>query len=530
MLKNFKGNYAVCFIAIVTVCVMSTCLAGIITEPAAVYAINDSREGWEEGIFNHLDYGIYWYQDGQTIPVKDGTEGIEIDPAKPTIIFTHGMKNNEGYNRRDLLSTWEGTYERFASFPYSTEYYQKYIDMGYNVGHFYWNQLAEEGIQGDPKIWSSDTSLGMRYYVSNQSGARVQGNTALNPTQSVCMLYTQAIVQALGKDFSGTLQLVGHSMGGDLSLAVGENLLMMNERNEISDNLVPDRITLLDPYLSITSVKGHIDHRDGEDANGRTIAELCSEAVVKLADSGVAIEGYGAGKVIYTMYSTLGASLYSKETLSTLKERLSDNITWVHLDGLDAQYGAGSTHNMVPDYYFLTLYQEPVKDNFGNVVPSALMDTETLRSLKGVAYSQSLNDGGNSVLMKDCSFVRVDREKNVVNLTITIPGDDVYGIVITDSEGNRVYTRTSSSPINYAEVGLPDGDYTVKLTQESGKDALAADKTVSVSQTVNMSIDKIELVNYRNNIILAVVIPVACVAIVAAVVSIILVKKKKTQK
>ncbi len=510
---------------------LAVALTATLVHPTTVYAINDSRVGWEEGVFNHLDYGIYWYQDGKDIPVKAGTAGVEFDPTKPTIIFTHGMKYKEGYNRRDLLSTWEGTYDRFAegTFPYSTQYFQKYIDMGYNVGHFYWNQLSEESIQGDPKIWSSDTSMGMRYYVSNSYGQRVQGDPALNPTSSVSVLYAQAIVNALGKDFSGSLQLVGHSMGGDLSLAVSENLLMMKERKEIGSNLIPQRITLLDPYLSTTKVNGHIDHRGGEDSNGRTIAELCSEAVVKLADYGVAIEGYGAGKAIYTMYATLGGGIYSKGTMATLKERFGDNITWVHLNGLDKQYGAGSTHNMVPDYYFLTLFQDAVKDDFDQTVPSALMDVNTLRSLKGVAYSQQC-DGGNSVLMKDCTFARVDRYQNPVTLTIDIPSDDVYGMQISDKDGNVVFSRTSTSPITHAEVGLGDGDYTVKLTLKSGKTALLSDKAVTIAEKVNLTIEESELVSYRNKIILAVVIPVVCVAVIATVVSLVIVKKKKSQK
>lgn len=509
---------------------LAVALTATLVHPTTVYAINDSRVGWEEGVFNRLDYGIYWYQDGKDIPVKAGTAGVEFDPTKPTIIFTHGMKINEGYNRRDLLSTWEGTYDRFdeGNFPYSTQYFQKYIDMGYNVGHFYWNQIAEENIDGDPKIWSSDTPLGMRYYVSTQSGKRVLGDPTLNPTSSVSMLYAQAIINALGKNFSGTLQLAGHSMGGDLSLAVSENLLMMSERKEIGTNLIPQRITLLDPYLSTNKVKGHIDHRGGEDANGRTIAELCSEAVVKLADYGVAIEGYGAGKAIYTMYATLGGNIYSKATMSTLKERFGDNITWVHLDGLDKQYGMTNTHNMVPDYYFLTLFQDSVTDNFGQTVPSALMDVNTLRSLKGVAYSQQWNDG-NSVLMKDCTFARVDRYQNPVTLTIDIPSDDVYGMQISDKDGNVVFSRTSTSPITHAEVGLGDGDYTVKLTLKSGKTALLSDKAVTIAETVNLAIEESELVSHRNKIILAVVIPVVCVAVIATVVSLVIVKKKKSQ-
>lgn len=455
------------------------CVFGVTSVDNVAYAFNESTEGWEEGVFTSLDYGIYWYQKGQEVPVKWDSENVNFDSSRPTVIFTHGMKQNEGYYCRDILSAYEDTREYMASagVDYNTEYYDYYIDLGYNVGHFYWNQLSEENMFGDVKIWSSDTDIGMRYFVSDETGKRVQGDENLNPTKSVSVLYAENIISALGENFSGSLQLIGHSMGGDLSLAVTENLVMMCDDGKIGENLVPDRVTLLDPYFSVSSVKGHIDHRGGEDANGKTIAELCSEAVITLAEHGIGIDGYGAGAVIYTQYSSpMGQMAYKNnpEIIDLLTERFSDNCVWIHLDALDKVYGMTKTHCVVPDYYFLSLYQEKSVDNFGDSVPGALSTADEIYALRGRAYSQKLSNKkkAQSYLSADSTFTRVDRNKNEVNLIVNVTSEDVYGIAVYNAEGELVYSRNSDYSINRIEVGLDAGEYRIEysnLCDEVGK-------------------------------------------------------------
>ena len=95
------------------------------------------------------------------VPQRAGTEGANFDPDKPTIIFTHGMKITEGYNRRDLVSLWVDTNAQFQAkgydpYMYYDQYFEILLEMGYNVGHFYWNQLSEISIDQDYRVWTSD--------------------------------------------------------------------------------------------------------------------------------------------------------------------------------------------------------------------------------------------------------------------------------------------------------------------------------------------------------------------------------------
>lgn len=495
-MKNAKTKIfaLICAVALAIVCAVVVVETD---ETTVAYAYNESTEGWEEGVFNHLDYGIYWYQKGSEIPVKWDSADVDFDPSRPTVIFTHGMKQNEGYYCRDIVSTYEDTrsYMSSAGVTYDTEYYNYYLDNGYNIGHFYWNQLSEEGINGDMKIWSSDTELGMRYFVSDEDGNRVQGDESLNPTKSVSVLYAENIISALGENFSGSLQLIGHSMGGDLSLAVAENLAMMNDDGKIGENLVPDRITLLDPYLSVTAVEGHIDHRGGVDAEGKTIAELCSEAVVMLAGRGIGIDGYGAGAFIYTQYSSLmGQAAYrdNEEIIDLLTERFSDNCVWIHLNGLDKVYGMTKTHCVVPDYYFLSLYQDKSTDNFGDDVPSARSTAEEIFALRGRAYSQTLSnkEEAQSYLSSDSVFTRVDRNQNAVNLVVNVTSQDVYGVKVYDANGELVYSRTSDYPVNRIEAGLDDGAYTVKYLNALNEVGEEQSATVAEGETASLEMSK----------------------------------------
>lgn len=484
-MKNLSAK-----ITIIAVCALfAVALVFGSSNSGVVFAYNNSTEGWEEGVFNNLDYGIYWYQKGREVPVKWDNPNANFDSSRPTVIFTHGMKQNEGFYCRDILSTYEDTrgYMSSAGVDYNTEYYEKYIDMGYNVGHFYWNQLSEESINGDKKIWSSDTDLGMRYFVSDEGGNRVLGDESKNPTKSVSVLYAENIISALGENYNGTLHLIGHSMGGNLTLAVAENLSMMNDDGKISNSLVPTRVTMLDPYLSVTPVDGHIDHRGGVDAKGKTIAELCSEAVVTLANRGVAIDGYGAGMFIYTQYSSLmGQAAYREnpEIIELLTERFSDNCVWVHLDGLDSVYGMTGTHCVVPDYFFLSLYQGKGVDNFGDEVPCALSTADEIYALRGRAYSQTISSKTEkkSYLISDSDFTRVDRNKNTVNLIVNFTVNDVYGAKVLNEVGEVVYSRNSNAPINRLEIGLEEGAYTIEYYNVDGETNSANNQSVAISE------------------------------------------------
>lgn len=402
---------------------------------AEAYESYFSTDGdqWEEGVFTEYSTGIYWYASGETIPKRTNP----VDKSKPTLIFAHGLKYKEGYKERDLLSLWFDTNRLFTSKGYSEfeledEYYQLLIDEGYNVGQFYWSQLSDDSLDCDKKIWSSKSAMGMRYVVNDGNGNRVQGDASKNPTKSVAMIFGDAVKASLGNDYAKDLHLVGHSMGGQLVLATGEYLAKQQEKGTFGDHLVPNQVSLIDPYFGMTMIGENedfsIDHLDGVMARKNSmLAELAAHAMETLARHNVAIDAYGGQETIYRLYTAMSPSMFVKEKNGDelaerfneeLTDKLSRYVAWTYLDSLASKYGFES-HCMIIDYYFSTLSEPMIaKDNYGREVPSARATKEYLLNLRGKAFVQSLAEdkaGQNPFYMHNSSYTRTNAEYEAVS-------------------------------------------------------------------------------------------------------------------
>lgn len=425
MTKTMKRIWAGVGLAVVFALVCGLALACIGTQGVAEahesYFSTDAYL-WEDGVFTEYSTGIYWYASGNPIPRRTNP----VDPTKPTIIFAHGLKMNEGYQERDLFSLWFMTNDQFDSKnydPYELEdqYYQTYINLGYNVGQFYWSQLSDDAIDCDKKIWSSTSEYGMRYFVNDGAGHRVQGDSSLNPTKSVAMIFGDAIREALGDDYALDLHLVGHSMGGQLVLATGEYLAVETDKGTFGKHLLPSQVTLVDPYFGFSYVAEgtslSIDHLGGKVVQGeKYTAEFCADAMETLARHDVAIDAYGGGQAIYRGYTIAMAG--EDDRIAELTQRLTRNCAWTFLESLANKFGAQS-HCMIIDYYFSTLYEETIaKDNYGVEVPSAKASREYILSLRGKAFTQSLaedKEGENPFYMHNSAYTRTNADYELVS-------------------------------------------------------------------------------------------------------------------
>ena len=371
--------------------------------------------------FSELTYGIYWYQSGSDVPVA-ADKATNFDPTKPTLIYAHGMKAlHEGLDCREGLSLKDNNYEfmvnkkNLAAYKYDEEFYRPLIDQGYNVGVFFWNQLADCAFTEEYKFWV--TTYGVQYSYSDESGYHYTSKfDDRNPKHTVTYLYRDCLIDALGKDFSGHLQLVGHSMGGQLTLAVSQALCAAYDRGEISSDYLPDRVTLLDPYLGSRLCSGTVD-TTGEVVSKKPAALLAAEAAANVAAHGIPIEAYGANhEMVYRYYTSplsfVSGPLLSEDESSEITKLFTDNITWVYLQAMFNLYSAFTpTHTMAVDYYFTTMYMNPTTDNGDVEVPSFKASDEHIHALKGVAFAQRTNpsiSGANPIYQNDSLFVRVD--------------------------------------------------------------------------------------------------------------------------
>jgi len=529
----------VCTFGIVSVLCLSLCLAMVLAfVPSYTAAAYDSyyqqTPGFDDSVFTDLDYGLYWYDEDSRIPVRAGTEGANFDPDKPTIIFTHGMKINEGYNRRDLVSLWAGTNGLFESagyepYMYYDEYYQILLQMGYNVGHFYWNQLAEISTDEDYRIWTSDlydeegNDVGLSYFVSNAKGKRTLGDPTKNPHDSVAVLFGEAIKAGLGADYNQPWRLVGHSMGGQLVLATTQNLIYQNKTGAIGQNLLPERVSLVDPYMCNTeTVEGmRIDHLGGKAIPAGTwTADLCADAMEDIAAADIALDAYGGTQMVYRNYmgmneaniesveiqlsdakrlgmsneyiaevqATLDALVANRTRYAPLTARIGNAACWTHLDAIGQTYGAQS-HCMIIDYYFTTMYEDDQTDNYGVQLPSVDSSTEYIRNLRGYNFMQVARAGSeeNPFYRHTTDFIRVDVECNPIKNILSGSAEGFETVSILDVDDNVIQTASVDKNGKYTFYNVDNGVYTVRyqagnrsetapLTVDSAKDG----KTITI--------------------------------------------------
>ena len=476
-------------ITILTVAVLAT--LGIASVTTAASAYDTTIEEWGEEYFNKLDYGLYWYTEKDNpIPSKD----YEIDPNKPTLIYTHGWKPLEESKVREGLSLKPRTSnaldkQGFSAYPYDIEFYNYYLDKGYNIGVFYWNQLADDGMTYDviTKVWHSGNGKNMRYVTyadENAKGVLTSANDPTNPKESLAVLYGNAIKEKLGKDFNGSLQLVGHSMGGELTCAVAEYLCLMYDNNEIGENLLPDRVTMLDPFLPDIKVNGKVDHT-GEVVKNKTVAELTAEATETIHAHGIPIEAYGTNiDMCFRYYGSpmvyLGFpagperdACYAK--INELNEKFAKNCVWVYLEAMGLYGGFSPTHVMTIDYYYTTNNFGKIYTSDGTPVPTAKLETEELKKMIGMAFIQKCDNGKNPFYANQSTFLRCDFKK-LKSVADSTPLGRIYGNVsydaskideavakLYDESGKEIDAFTMDASGDYYFDYLEDGAYTVKI-------------------------------------------------------------------
>lgn len=470
-------------------------------------------ESFDDAVFTSLDYGLYWYDNESRVPKKAGTSGANFDPDKPTIIFTHGMKINEGYNRRDLVSLWAATNGEFtgkgyAPYMYFDQYYQVLLDMGYNVGQFYWNQLSEVSIDQDVRIWTSDIPGGLSYYVSNEAGQRVQGDPTYNPQQSVAVLAGEAIKAGLGSNYKMPWRLIGHSMGGQLVSATTQNLVYQYKQGLIGANLLPERVSLIDPYLcnTLTTEGMRLDHMGGKAIPAGTwTSELVADALEDIAAAGIAVDAYGGTQFVYRNYVAMTEMvdfimaeeddpefIAARARYNRLTERICAASCWTHLDALQAKYGA-VCHCMIIDYYFTTMYEDYQEDNFGQELPGLTSSAAYIRSLRGMGFKQvARNTSDNPFYRHTTDFVRVSAflEPIAAEHSHVLQGNaEGYATVrLTATDSDALPIEATVSPAGeYHVYGLGTGTYDLTFEGAAGN----AVATLHVSDTTRsvMTVD-----------------------------------------
>ncbi len=227
---------------------------------------------------NVLDYGIYWFGPGNVAQkAVPGAYNPYFDSSRPTVIYIHGWQNG---------STQAGKRETFnykqndATYGIDVNAADAWINAGWNIGIFYWNQFADEGEVKDAeaKIWSASGPQGMRW--RNASGAY---STAGAPSTSMAEAFVNNYTAVMAGYSGNNVRLAGHSLGSQM--VINSSMLISNrvDAGQLPANLLPKRVALLDPFWS----------KDGKSyLGGRWTGEVSRDYVTALKAKGVLFEQY----------------------------------------------------------------------------------------------------------------------------------------------------------------------------------------------------------------------------------------------
>jgi len=230
-----------------------------------------------------LDYGIYWYGLGNVSQkAVPGVYNPYFNAAKPTVIFVHGWQKNAVVKRnRDTFNYAEND----PQYGVNVNMADAWINAGWNIGIFYWNQFADEPEvkNAEGKIWVGTGPQGMRWRQCDGTYSTVG-----SPTVSAAQLFYGAITANMA-NFSGPhLRIVGHSLGSQMahrvSLMLSDNVVA----GRINSRLQPTRVALLDPFWS---------KDDKTYLNGRWTGEVAREQINTLKTRGVIFERYKSSNI-----------------------------------------------------------------------------------------------------------------------------------------------------------------------------------------------------------------------------------------
>ncbi|CAE7672310.1 TTL1 [Symbiodinium sp. CCMP2456] len=186
------------------------------------------------GFPEHLDTGIYWFGKNDTSEKATASPSKLYNPKKPTMLFFHGW-TGEGVG-------WTSQCKRLTTRCHSDmcpngggqHLVNSWLDEGWNVGFFYWDQFADEECVRDAeqKLWFDKRAAYYRNYHEELDELSVADMCALS------------VKKAMGTFDGSQVRFVGHSLGAQLAVRCASML-------HVEDHpAAPHRVSLLEPYFT----------------------------------------------------------------------------------------------------------------------------------------------------------------------------------------------------------------------------------------------------------------------------------------
>ena len=152
-----------------------------------------------------------------------------FDHSKPTVIYVHGYQPRTIIRKFRESLNWNDNDDEYGLDMNAADHWLK---AGWNVGVFYWSSYADEDYVHDAeaKIWSNDTSVGMRYRLLTQCGTGVKWRYVSSSVPCVSKQLA-AVLQRRFPLGTASYRLVGHSLGAQVVIHTA-SLLAQAKREE----------------------------------------------------------------------------------------------------------------------------------------------------------------------------------------------------------------------------------------------------------------------------------------------------------
>lgn len=350
------------------------------------------------------DTGLFWAKWNESekeieLVHADTQEGAAlIDENKPTVINVHGMLTDGHYQtERFYLNSKVNFPEDFGLEGENVSMLYLWIREGWNVGVFHYNKFASDMPKViENKIWSAESAVGVRYKDTDGklSDPYFTDYCLAEHFAAEYIRAMQLLPLSMGKE---EIRVTAHSMGGQLATAGIFLLTELAAAGQLPHHQLPDRYALLDAFFSVKILlNGNYINYGASDVNiswsnkplpsdytGRAMIECLKD----MKANGIVLEYYVFDK------STLRLAMV--DLVEDLRELSPYTVVLPDYGNINSEYTVLiDGHNGVREWYMVSILSPPIKDvtegrDTGALAPSASMDTDTLKSLVGKAYTIS---------------------------------------------------------------------------------------------------------------------------------------------
>ncbi|MBQ8178755.1 MAG: hypothetical protein IJ033_06170 [Clostridia bacterium] len=287
----------------------------------ALFACNDNTDdGANDFVAPSFDY---------TLPTDIAEYGLSIEwigsdgnpttfkSNRPTAIVIGGASE---YNVKDGINL--DTTDYTASVMASSVSLQKtsylWNRQGFNIGVFHYENFADD--TNDNIVKKIFNSSSMTYI--NKDGNTVTTTPDFNLTEAFISAYLKVAssdeLAYSGGKYIQEVRFIGNGVGAILALSAAEYLDYLYENGAVGVGYLPDRIDLIDPYLSNTGSATVVDFYS-QTTLGSAL-EFGSSAVAELAPKGTVFTLVESDKEYYDSYENRYSGVSVIDNTVTLTE------------------------------------------------------------------------------------------------------------------------------------------------------------------------------------------------------------------